>query len=134
MKTIKKNQDVEETVKKPSKDLLSRPKMAGGYIPPALADKFSLYAVYQGLSRSLVIGDLIEKALMDAPSNEEMIDKISKRILLLKMDDVTIDDYRNSVIAQLNKKKLSQDQIKAIISRMGDILNGSKKEKKTHSK
>lgn len=127
-KTIKKKMAVTVEEKQP-KELLSRNTLAGGYLPPALADKFSLYTVYHGLSRSHVIYNLVEKEMLNAPSNPEMIDNIAKRMLVLKADKISMDRYKITVSRQLDKKKLSVEQIEAITTRMEEIVNGSKKEK-----
>jgi len=126
-KTIKKKMAVTE--EKQPKELLSRNTLAGGYLPPALADKFSLYTVYHGLSRSHIIYDLVEKEMLNAPSNPEMIDTIAKRMLMLKADKMSMDRYKITVSRLLDKKKLSVEQIEAINTRMEEIVNGSKKEK-----
>ena len=126
-KTIKKKMAVTE--EKQPKELLSRNTLAGGYLPPALADKFSLYTVYHGFSRSHVIYDLVEKEMLNAPSNPEMIDTIAKRMLMLKADKMSIDRYKITVSRLLDKKKLSVEQIEAINTRMEEIVNGSTKEK-----
>ena len=131
VKTIKKKKaGVIAPVEKKPKALLDRNKMAGGYLPPALADKFSLYAVYKGLSRSHVICDLVEKELSkEAPSTPTMVNDIAKRLLLLKADNMSMHQYKITASGLLNKKRLTVDQIEAIIKRMEEIENGSKKEK-----
>lgn len=123
-KTIKK----QAGTKQPA-SFLSRNKLAGGYLPPALADKFSLYTVYKGLSRSHVVYDLIERELLGVPSNEEMVDSIAERFLLLKADKTSIDRYKILVSRQLDKKKLAIEQIEAITTRMEEIVNGGTKKK-----
>lgn len=130
-KTIKKKKT--EPVEK--EILLDRQKMAGGYLPLALADKFSLYTVYKGLSRSHIICDLVEKELSkEAPSVASMVNDIAKRLLLLKADKIPMEQYTSIVSVQLHKKKLAMEHIEAIIKRMEEIGNGSEEKEKTNTK
>lgn len=123
----KKNKAVVE--EKQPNELLGRNRLAGGYLPPALADKFSLYTVFHGLSRSHIIYSLIEKEMLSAPSASAMIDHIANKLLLLKADKTSIERHKVIVSRQLDKKKLSLEQIEAITARMEEIVNGNKKEK-----
>ena len=126
----KKAKVVVTPIEKKPKALLNRNKMAGGYLPPALADKFSLYTVYKGLSRSHIICELIEKELSrEAPAVPTMINDIAKRLLLLKADNMSMHQYKITATGLLNNRKLTADQIESIIKRMEEIENGSKKEK-----
>jgi len=113
-------------------EFLSKNRMAGGYLPPALSDRFSIYSVYKGVSRSQLIHTLIERELTDPelPSFSEMIDDIARRYLVLKADNVSIARYKLIISSQLDRKKLSLEQIKSIVDRMEEIANGESSTKK----
>ena len=113
-------------------EFLSKNRMAGGYLPPALSDRFSIYSVYKGVSRSQLIHTLIERELTDPelPSFSEMIDDIARRYLVLKADNVSIARYKLIISSQLDRKKLSLEQIKSIVDRMEEIANGESDTKK----
>ena len=113
-------------------EFLSKNRMAGGYLPPALSERFSIYSVYKGVSRSQLIHTLIERELTDPelPSFSEMIDDIARRYLVLKADNVSIARYKLIISSQLDRKKLSLEQIKSIVDRMEEIANGESSTKK----
>lgn len=113
-------------------EFLSKNRMAGGYLPPALSERFSIYSVYKGISRSQLIHTLIERELTDPelPSFSEMIDDIARRYLVLKADNVSIARYKLIISSQLDRKKLSLEQIKSIVDRMEEIANGESSTKK----
>ncbi|MFA5432335.1 MAG: hypothetical protein WC319_05615 [Candidatus Paceibacterota bacterium] len=113
-------------------EFLSKNRMAGGYLPPALSERFSIYSVYKGVSRSQLIHTLIERELTDPelPSFSEMIDDIARRYLVLKADNVSMARYKLIISSQLDRKKLSLEQIKSIVDRMEEIANGESSTKK----
>lgn len=113
-------------------EFLSKNRMAGGYLPPALSERFSIYSVYKGISRSQLIHTLIERELTDPelPSFSEMIDDIARRYLVLKADNVSMARYKLIISSQLDRKKLSLEQIKSIVDRMEEIANGESSTKK----
>ncbi len=115
--------------------LLSKNRIAGGYLPPALAERFSIYSVYKGVSRSHIVHELIENAMADAPELSEMVDDIAKRFLLLKTEKMSIERYKIIASRQLDKRKLSLDQIRTITDRMEELANErtSKKKKENNA-
>lgn len=119
-----KTTDKKETPIKSSGDFFSRNKLVGGYVPPTLADKFSLYAIYKGLSRSIIIHELVANEIKEGPSEAEMIDAIALRLLVYKPDTVTISTYKTQVMEILRRKKLSEQQSIMIVNQMEAIANG----------
>lgn len=96
--------------------------LAGGFIPASLASLFSLRSLYEELSKSKIIGDLLTEYLTSGPSVEDMCDKIAERILtswlyLENFKDRSWDEYLDSERENLEKNVISKEHIAMIIGK-----------------
>lgn len=107
--------------------------LAGGFIPPALANLLSLRSLYEGFSRSKIIGDLLNEYLMSGPTVEEMCDNIAERLFnswlyLESSKDLPWEEYLKNEKNNLEKNGISEEHITIIV----DKAKQKKKEKIKH--
>ena len=106
--------------------------LAGGFIPQSLANLLSLRSLYEELSRSKIIGDLLNDYLLSGPTVENMCDKIAERLFnswvyLESSKDLPWEEYLKNEKEHLEKNGVSKEHIDT-------ILNKAKQKKKEKRK
>ena len=108
--------------------------LAGGFVSQPLADLLSLRSQYERLSRSKIIGDLLNDYLMSGPTVEEMCNKIADRIFTTwfylenSKDDLPWEEYLKNEEESLERDGISKEHIDIIMDKVKQI----KKEKMKH--
>ncbi len=107
--------------------------LAGGFVSQPLANLFSLRSLYEKLSKSKIIGDLLNEYLLTGPTVEEMCDEIANRIFtswfyLENSKDLPWDEYLKNEEENLEKNGVSKEHIDMIMTRVKQM----KKEKTKH--
>ncbi len=97
--------------------------LAGGFISQPLAALFSLRSLYEEVSKSKIVGDLVTEYLLSGPSVEEMCDKVADRILkawlyLEKYRKCPWEEYLESEKTDLEKNNISEEHIHIILEKV----------------
>ncbi len=96
--------------------------LAGSFISQPLADLLALRSLYEDLSKSKMLGNLINEYLLSGPSVEEMCDKIAERIFtawlyLEEYKKCPWEEYLGNEGKHLEKNGISKQHIDIILNK-----------------
>lgn len=110
---------------------INKTRLVGGYFPQPLADEFSLYVLFVNKSRSNLIRDVLVAEMKKGPGVEKMLDAVARDFFELWQneykDEFDIKTYLMKVREDLERKRIAEQHIVEICTRVGNCIHDKKK-------
>lgn len=96
--------------------------LVGGYVPQPMADQLSLYALWEGTTRSGIISNYL--STLPSPPKDQMVSVLAQRASQewnrrKPSNKQTFTEFLQEARQSLKRRKISMEDVEEIISRIG---------------